>query len=589
MSKLSNNLYLHRSEHYIYYYRRAIPDYLRKHFGLCEIKKSLKTRDKSTAIMRYCMMASQVELMFYELKGGAVEKNVDPTFIISIKKEAAAIRGEGEATAVMSGVVQALRGQALKLDSGRIVEDVLIKLDGNKLRRLDGSEVDEFTIVNALAYADSVGIPKMVDESQFVSGEIKASVSWHEPTKKEKLARAKEERKKLEQLGLLDAVVSLSPDAALSHVAAPVVQLSQEVKAAPVSVKTKKRKRDIRFSKMVDEYLIYRTNLKEATKAANRKIFGLFQEIYGDIMVSEFDHFMVTEFIETLKFKIPANIRKSFPHHSMQEIMAMNHKKAGRAMMSIGNINKYLSRLSGLLKYAVNRGYIEENYALNKREIDPEHAKDKRARFNDDEISKLFSQTSPWAENDRKKPESFWIDLIGAFTGARLGEICQLRTSDIREITQDRFSGWVIDINRDGYQKNVKNRNAIRLVPIHSKLIELGFLDYVKKRRQDGCGQLWDLEPDEEGNWSNKMSKRIIYLHNKAGIKKPFHSWRHTVCDVLMKNDDVRIEEQNGFVGHVIKGEGTNRYGKGLSLSILKHTAEGIHYDSLDLSHLIKK
>lgn len=595
MYKLPQNLYLYRSNHYIYYYRRIIPDYMRSYFGQREIKRSLKTRDKPTAIVRYGAVSAQVELMFHRLREEQFMDNnsIDPSVLIGIKKEAAAISVEGEERAIASGIVQALRGQSLKVDDGRAVEDIPVKIEEDKLLRLDGTEISEMRILSALAFADAMAIPKMIDESRFVSGEIITTASWHEPTEEQTLARAKEEKKNLERLGVLDAVIGLSLDSPAAKVTQNIVVPEVETEEEPLPVAPASRKKargQTSFSKLYEAYLIYRTEVEQAGREDARKQYQVFQDVYGDINVSEIDHFMISEYIEFLQLKIPKGARKLFPHHSMSEIMGMNHKAAGRAMMKPGNINKYISQLSGLFKYAVNRGYMTENFALNKRLKDQVHPKDKRVPYTDEEMSKIFTQTTPWSDNDRKsKPEIFWINLIGLYTGARLGEICQLRTDDVRKIREGNFHGWVYEINEEGYDKNVKNRNAVRKVPVHNELIKMGFLDYVERRKQDGYGQLWNLKPHSTKGWSHLMSKRIKYAHNqKAGIDKTFHNWRHTVCDMLMKNDDVRKEEQEAFVGHTIEGESMGRYGKGFSLVTLKRTVECIQYPELDLSHLYK-
>ena len=44
--------------------------------------------------------------------------------------------------------------------------------------------------------------------------------------------------------------------------------------------------------------------------------------------------------------------------------------------------------------------------------------------------SDLFSQH--WDDNPQKR-SMFWITLLGAFTGARLNEICQLEFDDVPE------------------------------------------------------------------------------------------------------------------------------------------------------------
>ena len=62
----------------------------------------------------------------------------------------------------------------------------------------------------------------------------------------------------------------------------------------------------------------------------------------------------------------------------------------------------------------------------------------------------------------------------------RLEEISQLSVDDVYFVD----GIWVFDVNtkpsRDGRNdKQVKNKNAVRIVPMHNKLIDLGFIEYV--------------------------------------------------------------------------------------------------------------
>ena len=59
----------------------------------------------------------------------------------------------------------------------------------------------------------------------------------------------------------------------------------------------------------------------------------------------------------------------------------------------------------------------------------------------------------------------------------RINEIVQLR---VRDIVQHN-NVLCFSINRDD-GKSTKNINSIRLVPVHSKLIEFGLMEFVKQR-----------------------------------------------------------------------------------------------------------
>ncbi len=75
----------------------------------------------------------------------------------------------------------------------------------------------------------------------------------------------------------------------------------------------------------------------------------------------------------------------------------------------------------------------------------------------------------------------FWLMPLGLFTGARLNELCQLRVHDV---FHDAHGVPLISINDNGFKKSVKNEQSKREIPICSKLIAMGFLDFVEERRQ---------------------------------------------------------------------------------------------------------
>jgi hypothetical protein len=60
--------HLHVSRHGIFYFRITIPAALRTHFGVCEVKRSLKTRHRRTAIQLARVCATQYEGLFATLQ-----------------------------------------------------------------------------------------------------------------------------------------------------------------------------------------------------------------------------------------------------------------------------------------------------------------------------------------------------------------------------------------------------------------------------------------------------------------------------------------------------------------------------------------
>ncbi|MCT7655420.1 hypothetical protein MBH78_13535 [Oceanimonas sp. NS1] len=81
---------------------------------------------------------------------------------------------------------------------------------------------------------------------------------------------------------------------------------------------------------------------------------------------------------------------------------------------------------------------------------------------------------------------------MGLYTGARLGEIAQLRLEDVVQVGDV----WLLNVTKDDDDsaedaRTVKTAAAIRSIPIHSALIKLGFLDYVETVRHTGAFKLF--------------------------------------------------------------------------------------------------
>ena len=72
-----------------------------------------------------------------------------------------------------------------------------------------------------------------------------------------------------------------------------------------------------------------------------------------------------------------------------------------------------------------------------------------------------------------------WLPIVCAYQGCRQEEACQLMKSDI---WQHDSGVWVMRITDAGQdQEKVKNDPSIRTIPLHTKLIERGFLQHVAR------------------------------------------------------------------------------------------------------------
>jgi integrase len=152
----------------------------------------------------------------------------------------------------------------------------------------------------------------------------------------------------------------------------------------------------------------------------------------------------------------------------------------------------------------------------------------KRLPFSSDDLCRLF-QSDPYLKGQIKRASEYWIPLMALFTGARLAEIAQLHCSDLYE----EQGVWVFDLNDDG-DKQLKSDNSRRLVPVHSTLIGLGLLDFLKLRRKTSSRLFPEEARTEQGKF-DAYGKRFANFRKKTGViaaegaMLDFHSFRHTV------------------------------------------------------------
>lgn len=181
-------------------------------------------------------------------------------------------------------------------------------------------------------------------------------------------------------------------------------------------------------------------------------------------------------------------------------------------------------------------------------------AQAKRLPFDDDEAALMLRDART------RKGWKRWLPWLLAFTGARLEEACGADAADVRQVR----GVWCFDIvERPG--RTLKTAQAQRLVPLHSALIDEGFLAYAQKLPKGS-----PLFPDlRVGSWARRSSVATKHLGRwlrGLGIKNPQkvagHSWRHRMKDSL-RFGDVSAEAADAILGHDNPTNAGSGYGEG--------------------------
>jgi len=302
---------------------------------------------------------------------------------------------------------------------------------------------------------------------------------------------------------------------------------------------------------------------------------------------------------------LPSNPTKRFPKLSAIQASEMAKAKKLTSTLSYASINGYMNRLSALLNFAVNEGYLDRNPARGLRVADPTHRRDRRLPFTADQLRSIFhaplytgclDDEHGYAHVGAARPRRarFWAPLIALYGGMRLNEILQLDLADIRQA--DNVDCFVISSRSVSgtNDKRVKTTNSERYVPIHPRLVEIGFMDFVEDRRRGGSAKLFsELTISTTGYYSDAFSKWFRRFLERSGAARPktcYHSFRHCFRDALREaRIDHDVALALGGWASVSGKEGAETaeaYGRGFRVATLYDAIRQIDYPSLDLSHL---
>lgn len=141
--------------------------------------------------------------------------------------------------------------------------------------------------------------------------------------------------------------------------------------------------------------------------------------------------------------------------------------------------------------------------------------------------------------DDPEQAHCYWLPLVGLYTGARVNEVCQLNPQcDIRQ----EGGIWFFDFTEDSetderVTKSVKNKDSVRRVPVHSRLIGLGFLRYAEAMKLAGHRLLFPKWSPKAGKasgtareWFSAWLVELGLRDDTPGLKVTgFHCYRSTL------------------------------------------------------------
>lgn len=294
------------------------------------------------------------------------------------------------------------------------------------------------------------------------------------------------------------------------------------------------------INKYLAEYKVQKSWTETYLKTQSNYLFSLERYFYN-INISELKREGLIEYIDTFLAKLK--------------------KDKSNDLISKKTINQHLTTITSFFKYLLANDYINKNICTDIKLKIKEEDEIIRLPYADNDISVLLDYFS---SNVRSKYKKEFIDImnIAQYSGMRLNEILQLTSTDI--VTVDNI--LCFDVNSDG-KKSLKNKHSKRLVPIHSKIIDLS--NELKKNK--------NLFTVKHSYFTKKYSE---YNANAGfGETKVFHSFRHTFSDKLKQQriENTIIDELTGHA-HSESGMSLGRYANKYEVSILKEVIEKVKY-----------
>lgn len=270
--------------------------------------------------------------------------------------------------------------------------------------------------------------------------------------------------------------------------------------------------------------------LRKSSVSDGRRAVRRLMAITGDVLVSAITAEHIRKFLAAIQFKSGANGKSG--------------KKEPAADSSRTIAENYLRRF---FAYLIGQNLLGDDPMSGfKRRRGGAPAHTKRSLTATD-LAKIFD-SAKFGEWTKDRPDRYWCPIIGLLTGARINEVAQMKVADI--ILEDGIWCWSIRAtrDRDGVMRgSVKNAVSVRIIPLPSRLLDLGFLDYVDRVREEGFERLFPHIGRGKDRWTDKDNGRSYgstfgeqyrrYIKVAAPMEKgmAFHAFRHTTPGALKK------------------------------------------------------
>ncbi|MDG5487831.1 tyrosine-type recombinase/integrase [Sphingomonas sp. BGYR3] len=342
----------------------------------------------------------------------------------------------------------------------------------------------------------------------------------------------------------------------------------------------------------------------------DRKVLAQFAAFVGaDRDVRSITPADVADYRDTMRHLPPKWLSKRDLRDLDMRTAAATARALGMPQTKYTTINKHLSTISPLYKWLAR----QPKWAGMRNPCDGLfHAKvkgkNRRPSFNTAALNKILGSPlfNGFLATDREHVPGtmraddwrYWLPLAAMFSGARIGEIAQLRVGDVNT----QFGVWFIHIRHEEKDGLTTKSGKSRFAAVHPMLERIGFLAF-HQRRLEAVGSDLDapmfpeLEPNARGQISGMASRWWREYLAAIGVKDGdaqggdgfgAHSFRHTLTDRLRVEAELLDPQIAVCLGHSEKTT-TGGYGsipQG-TVNMLKGYMDAVRFDGVMFDHLI--
>ena len=305
------------------------------------------------------------------------------------------------------------------------------------------------------------------------------------------------------------------------------------------------------FSQVYEEFIAHKVNkdkLSEKMLKSYERLHIVWLAIAIDKPIDTYTPQDIGRFIDRC-FELPRmNI---LPYSRMSWGERLNTDAPEEDLQSPKSVEQYYKWIMGVFSYAKRDtvAYITVSPCSIKRNFKART----RGIFDANELKTLL-RTAKKEQKQWKK----WIIYLGIYTGARRGELVQLRKGDVNFDSQTQRYYLLITDSHES--QKLKTVNAKRKIPLHNDLINEGFIKYVKACKDRVFDEV--LNAQVVTNW---MPRHIASLNiaptNELDHIRSFHSIRHTFITKCMSEPEVNVNLLQQIVGHELSSFGlTSNY-----------------------------